>query len=119
MLYLSGIENVAKRAEKQLKTSHKDILAGYPIPAESGDLADLCNALEKIEDKFFIENTVEHYYKLAQQYYEKAKRTRGSPRRENAQIAYNSYSIVYYFAGSQELKQGGLEGMRQSERLMR
>lgn len=119
MLAIIADGKVKAAAESRFKNLEKKASISRAIPKDSGITSSICDNMKNSTNQKDINKACKYYYKLGYEYCKKAKSTKGKERIENAFIARNSYSIVYYFTSNDNMKNESFKRMRECETLMR
>ena len=119
ILAITADGKVKNAAENRFKNLVKKASISRAIPKNSGTTSSICDSMKSSTNQKDINKACDYYYKLGHKHCKKAKSAKGKERIENAFIARNSYSIVYYFTSNDNMKSKSLKRMRECEMLMK
>lgn len=110
---------IKAKAENRLNDLEQKVTIARILPVDSGVTSSICDSMKKSTNQKDINSACGYYYKLGYEYCKKANSSKSKTRIENATIARNAYSIVYYFSSNDNMKNESLKRMRECEVLMR
>ena len=115
----SGDPRMEKLARAKVQALIKDFFKDTPVPASDLNCMNMSNYLARLEDGPLVEKISGRYYKLGEEMFKKARRSKQPEKAAKANSAYFCFSITSNFSKDEGLKQKAFNGMIESQRLAR